>query len=98
MEEGVGRALLEDSILDIIADDAGPPLVAAAEEISAGAVVRSVRVRGSLSTSGPPRNSPLALASSQRTAALVNGLIVAGRGDNLDSVVRCRTVIAGLSS
>ena len=36
-----------------------------------------------------------ALASSQRTAALVNGLTVAERRLDLDHVVRCRTVIAG---
>ena len=47
---------------------------------------------------GPPRNSPLALVSSPRTAALVNGLTGSGGQLRLEHVVRCRTMIAGLSS
>ena len=44
VKEGVGRALLEGSILNIFADDARPLLVTAAEEIGAGAMVRCVLV------------------------------------------------------
>ena len=44
MEEGIGGAIVEGGILDVLADDARALLVAAAEEIGAGMMVRMVGV------------------------------------------------------
>jgi hypothetical protein len=44
MEEGIGGAIVEGGILDVLADDARAFLVAAAEKIGAGAMVRMVGV------------------------------------------------------
>jgi len=44
MEEGIGGAIVEGGILDVLADDARALLVAAAEKIGAGVMVRMVGV------------------------------------------------------
>ncbi len=44
MEEGIGGAIVEGGILDVPADDARALLVAAAEKIGAGVMVRMVGV------------------------------------------------------
>ena len=44
MEEGIGSAIVEGGILDVLADDARALLVAAAEKIGAGVMVRMVGV------------------------------------------------------
>src|SRR5439155_11849677 len=44
VEEGIGGAIVERGILDVLADDARALLVAAAKEIGAGVMVRVVGV------------------------------------------------------
>ncbi|HEY3149952.1 MAG TPA: hypothetical protein VGJ75_26555, partial [Dongiaceae bacterium] len=44
MEEGIAGTIVEGGILDVLADDARTLLVAAAEEIGAGVMVRVVGV------------------------------------------------------
>ena len=48
MEEGIGSAIVEGGILDVLADDARALLVAAAEEIGAVVMMRVVGVLSSV--------------------------------------------------
>jgi hypothetical protein len=44
VEEAIGGAIIEGSVLDVLADNANALLVAAAEEISAGVMVMPLLV------------------------------------------------------
>jgi hypothetical protein len=73
MEEGIGGAIVEGGILDVVADDARALLVAAAEEIGAGVMVRVmvgvlISVAVGLRHDDPLRKRPRAMPR-QSTAA-----------------------------